>query len=229
MSPVSNRRTKVVVALLCGLLGFTAVAQAQQRVEDPLTGLRQADLIRLLDELTQRTDQLLADRDTLQTELAGLQSAVVDNEAAVAAAEARLQALSIQAGTVPVQGPGVSATITDPLNRLSAQTFVSLIEELRNAGAEAIEVNGIRVSGRSYFTRSDAQIMIDHVPISSPYTITAIGNGNAISVALEMPGGIMSAIRNMGASATVTQEDMITISSVVDLQELSHATVDDTP
>ena len=216
---------RVVVALLCGLVGFGVVTQARQRPTDALSGLRQSELVRILDELTTRVDELTAERDTRRGDLAALRSGVTSHTAALQAAEDRLRNLSIQAGVIPVHGPGIELTVEDPGGSLSAQSFVSLMEELRNAGAEAIEINEVRLGTDSWFLDESGRLAVDNQAIATPYTVYAIGNADTMSVALEMPGGVLAAFRTVGATTNLEDRDDVVIQSTRVMQPLTYATV----
>lgn len=218
--------TQLVVGLFAALVGFSAVSQFRQDDAAALDNLRQADLVRLLDEISTRVTDLSAERDALRLELAELESGVTSREAAQAAAEAEVTARSIQAGVVPVQGPGVVVTTTDPEGAVRAQLLVGMIEELRNAGAEAIEINSVRVGTDTWIVQDDRGVKADGLRITSPYTVRAIGDGDGLSVALSMPGGILAQIRAVGASTEVVTQDVV-IESVRTLRELEFATVVD--
>lgn len=216
---------QVLIGLLTGAVAFAAITQARQRETDALSSLRQSELVRLLDELTLRTETLAEERNALQTELEDLESGVVSQTQALEAAQERIRGLSIQAGVTPVHGPGIEMTIVDDADGLTAQSFVSLVEELRNAGAEAIEVNDARIGTASWFTGEDGVVSLEGRILSAPYTVRAVGNPDAMSVALEMPGGILASFRQLGAQTEINELDDVTIASVRTLTPLSHAKV----
>ncbi|HZK05247.1 MAG TPA: DUF881 domain-containing protein [Actinomycetaceae bacterium] len=217
--------TRVLIAVLCGLVAFAAVVQARQRETDTLSTLRQAELVRILDELSTRVEELTSERDTLSRELADLESGVISQTAAAEAAAERVRALSIHAGTIPVHGPGVALEIRDPQRGLKAQSFVSLVEELRNSGAEAIEINDVRLGTNSWFADDEAGISLDGIDIAPPYTVDAIGDPGTIAVALEMPGGVLAAFRTAGAATNLEEIGDIEIHSVRDIPALEHAEI----
>lgn len=217
--------TQVVVALLCALVGFSAVAQSRQDEVDALAGLTQSDLVRLLDEVATRNDDLSAERDSLRVELAELRSGVTTQEAARLAAEQQVLVRSVQAGVIPVHGPGIIVTIEDAGADVRAQSLVTLIEELRNAGAEAIELNSVRISTNSWVAQTDDGVEVDGLALVPPYRVSAIGSADNLRVALEMPGGVLAAIRATGATTAVEVPDDVRIESVRELTELEHATV----
>src|SRR6188472_1531394 len=132
-----------LAALLCVLLGVAIVTQVRQNDSgDALETARPADLLVLLDSLQQREAALNTEVADLQRTLAALQASGSSDQAAIENAQARLAALSILIGTVSATGPGVTLTIADNAPGLAPETMLDVINELRNAGAEAMETRG---------------------------------------------------------------------------------------
>ena len=130
-------------ALLCVLLGIAIVTQVRQNESgDSLETARPADLLVLLDSLQQREAALNTEVADLQRTLASLQASGSSDQAAIENAQARLAALSILIGTVSATGPGVTLTIEDAAPGVAPETMLDVINELRNAGAEAMEIQG---------------------------------------------------------------------------------------
>ena len=94
----------------------------------------------LLDSLQQREAALNTEVADLQRTLASLQASGSSDQAAIENAQARLAALSILIGTVAATGPGVTLTIDDPARGVAPETMLDVINELRAAGAEAMEI-----------------------------------------------------------------------------------------
>ena len=130
-----------LAVLLCLLLGVAIVTQVRQNESgDSLESARPADLLVLLDSLQQREAALNTEVADLQRTLASLQVSGSSDQAAIENAQARLAALSILLGTVAATGPGVTLTITDTAPGVSPETMLDVINELRAAGAEAVEI-----------------------------------------------------------------------------------------
>ncbi|WP_448072035.1 DUF881 domain-containing protein [Georgenia yuyongxinii] len=132
--------TQLIVFVLCAALGFGVVVQVRQTNDDALAGMRQDDLVRLLDELTRRNTDLADEQQQLRADLGELRSSSSSREAAAAAAAEQARVQGVLAGTLPVRGPGIRLTIKDPQGGVRAQTLVTILEELRNAGAESVEL-----------------------------------------------------------------------------------------
>lgn len=206
--------SNILVALLCALLGFALVVQMRQTRDESLSSLRQSDLVRLLDEVTQRSNELEERADDLRASRNELLSGNEDNEAALQVARERSITQGILSGRLPAQGPGITIRIIDGAEGIRPNTLFTILEELRNAGAEAIEVNGIRVIASSHFVDSAQGVVLDGNTLESPFLWTAIGNPETLTPALEIPGGAMASVRTAGGSGTITSHDQVLIESV---------------
>lgn len=216
----------MVIVVLCVALGLAIVTQVRQTRADPLAGMRQSDLVQLLDELTVRNNELSAEYRELQQQLAELESDSSGIEAARAAAEQQAVVTGILAGTLPVEGSGVIVTIQDPGLDVNAQHLVTVLEELRNAGAEAVELSGQRLVASSWILGTATGVSVSGTEISPPYVWKAIGDPQTLAVALEIPGGALVQVRNAGsgaAEATVEQVDHLQIWAVRELDAPVHA------
>ncbi|WP_226925118.1 DUF881 domain-containing protein [Georgenia thermotolerans] len=215
----------LLVAVLCAALGFGVVTQIRQTHDDALSGMRQDDLVRLLDELTRRNHELDQEQEQLRSDLAELRSSTSSREAAAKAAAEQARVQGVLAGTLPVQGPGVRVTIQDPAGEVRAQTLVKILEELRNAGAEAVELSGQRLTASSWILDASGEgVVVDGTTVRPPYEWTAIGDPHTISVALDIPGGALASVRNAGGRAQMTESDDLQITAVRELEAPKHAT-----
>ncbi len=222
------RPLHVVLLVICFFLGAALVTQVRAQQTDPLDKMSQEDLVLLLDQLQTRTDTLRGEKSDLEEQLSTLQDAASKNEAADAAAQKSLEQAEISAGTIPVHGPGLTMTVTDPDGNLNFTNFVLALGELRNADAEAISLNGVRLTGQSSFTQgsTDSTISVDGTQISSPYVWQIIGSSADISQALEIPSGAAQQMRTgTGATVTITAVDDVTITAVVEAQTPEFAKV----
>ena len=194
------RGLHVVMLVIFMILGFALATQVRAQRSDPLEGLSEQDLVTVLDELS--------------TQEQNLRSAASEADAREQATRKAQTQAQIAAGTVAVHGPGVTVGVTDPSANLTPTQFVQTLGELRNAGAEAIELNGVRLSTRSAFTGQAGSIVVDGTPISSPYTWKVIGEGQTIATALDIQAGSAAQMRAKGATVTITPVNDLSISSI---------------
>ncbi len=214
--PPRVTRAQLIVALLLFGLGFGLAVQVASNSDSDsaLRGARQEDLVRILDELDSRTQRLDDEKQGLEKQRQELQSSSDQ------AAEARKQTaekekqLGILAGTVAAQGPGITMTVEDTKGTVKADMLLDAIQELRAAGAEAIQVNGVRVVAGSYFTDSGKSVAVDGNKINAPYRFKVIGKPQDLEPALNIPGGVVQTLEKEQATATVEQSDKIVVDAL---------------
>jgi uncharacterized protein YlxW (UPF0749 family) len=225
------------VALLCGLLGFALVTQVHSQAGAGLSTARQADLVDVLDNLSAKSDQLRSQINDEQNALAKLTGGAGQNQAALEEAQQRAQTLRILAGTVGASGPGIDLRITDPDKKITADVLLDSLEELRDAGAEAVEIRGspssasggsanstaspgaplaVRLVASSYFVDAldGSGVVVDGTELAPPYDLLAIGDPPTLSQAMGIPGGVLDTLKGKGASGTVTELDTVRITAL---------------
>lgn len=206
-------RANVVVAVLAISLGFAIAAQVRQTDLEGLVDLREDELVRILDDVTQENSRLSEEIRELENTRAQLASGATSEEAR-AAAQARLDSIQVLSGTVAATGPGVVITITDPERRVTAALLLDTLQELRDAGAEAVDINGVRVVGSTYFTDADGAVAVSGRRVEGPYVISAIGDPPTMAAAMDIPGGVRESVRRLNAEADVEQRDSLDITSL---------------
>jgi uncharacterized protein YlxW (UPF0749 family) len=223
LAGVRPNRGQVVAAVLLALLGLALVAQVRSTEEAGLSQLRQSELVALLDNVSGRVDalqqevvQLEADRQRLQGEQGG--------EAAARAAQERLESYAILAGTVPVEGPGITVYVNDPDNAVTQTMVLDAIQELRDAGAEAIQIGPHRVVASTWVgTDAEGRITLDGSPLGPPYRIVAIGDSHTLAGAMAIPGGFSDSLRGAGATVDVVETDSLLIDALHRAEEPRYA------
>jgi uncharacterized protein YlxW (UPF0749 family) len=218
------RRVDLLVALLLGSLGFALVVQVRSNSSDGvLASARQEDLVQILDELSNRSDRLRQEVAALEASRDRLTSGSGASEAALAEARRRTQLLGVIAGTVPATGPGVQVRVTDPQNQVSASVLLDILEELRNAGAEAVQFEGtsdtgkivaVRVVAQSAFEDEDTGVRIEGTHLLAPFRFTAIGESSTLAGAMAIPGGVEDAVQQQGGSTQVTRSERLRVGAL---------------
>ncbi len=216
---------QLIVGLLCLLLGLSIAAQLRAG-DDSLEGASQQELVRLLDESGRHVSDLEVENAELDRTLEALRSGREGDVAARNAAEERLQDLEILAGTVPAQGRGIVVSIADPTGEVRASTLLGVIQELRNAGAEVIQIEDVRViASTSITTEPDGTLSVDGTRIEAPYEVRAIGDPAVMEPALRIPGGAADAVSGDGGTLAAATEDEVVIDAVVPLGTPEHTQV----
>lgn len=217
-------RAQVLAGVLCAVLGFAIVVQLRQNGDSALSQLRQDDLVRLLDEASTRSDQLSREAADLQRERDQLVSGSNNRQAAIDAARRSAATQGILAGRLPAVGPGVRITITDSSGSVRPITMLNMLEELRNAGAEAVQLNDQRITASSAFTGSTGAVQLDGTTLTPPYVWLVIGDPDTIATALDIPGGAMAYVRNDGGSGSVDKLTEVHVDALRAAAEPRYAT-----
>lgn len=209
----------VLAVLLCLILGVGIATQVRQTESgDALESARPAELIVLLDSLQQREAALNKEVTELQRTLASLQASGTGDQAAIADAEARLSALSILIGSVAATGPGVTLTIDDPANGVAPETMLDVINELRAAGAEAIEIRGggasARVGVSTWVAGQPGALSVDGQVVRAPYSVLAIGDAPTLAAAMNIPGGAVDSVERVGGTMSVAQSERVDVTAL---------------
>jgi uncharacterized protein YlxW (UPF0749 family) len=209
-----------LAVVLCLLLGVAIVTQARQTESgDSLETARPADLLVLLDSLQQREAALNTEVADLQRTLESLRSSGSDDQAAIENARERLAALSILIGTVAATGPGVTIIVDDTAPGVSPETMLDVVNELRAAGAEAMQVSSagqapVRLGVDSWVVGSPGALVVDGTTLSPPYSVLAIGDPATLSAAMNIPGGAVDSVERVGGTMSVQQADVVNVTAL---------------
>jgi uncharacterized protein YlxW (UPF0749 family) len=216
--------SQVVVALLIGGLAFAITVQINDDGQDDYSGVRGEELVELLKSLDVANERLNTQIEDLTATRDGLLSSTRRSEQAEKQAKQRAEQLAILAGTSGATGSGVELVINDPDERIDAAQLLDAIEELRDAGAEAIAINGVaRVVAQTYFLDDEDQIRVGGREIKRPYRIEVIGDADDLAEAVRFRGGLMDRVANRGGSASVTKKDKVTITALADIKSPEYA------
>jgi uncharacterized protein YlxW (UPF0749 family) len=182
--------TLFAVAMLIGMLGVGQLHSQARPIE--ISRLSATELSTLIETLTARNRELrsgLADiRDQIrQYEVSGPRS-----ESALQVSREDLRRITAFGGLAAVGGQGI---VMDVNGNLDAIALNDLINELRNAGAEAIAVDAIRITARSVATEGPRAMELDGFEVGERFTLRAIGSPDGLLGAMERPGGIISQLK----------------------------------
>lgn len=217
--------SQLIVGLLCVLLGLAIAAQLRQ-TDDSLEGASQQELVRLLDESGRHAAGLELENAELDRTLESLRSGQGDDAEARSAAEERLANLEIIAGTSPAHGRGIVVSIADPENGVRASTLLGVIQELRNAGAEVIQLGTVRVvASTSITTDPSGRLLVDGTVITAPYTVRVIGDPAVMGPALRIPGGAADSVAADGGTLAIATEQDVEVTATVELDDPEHSEV----
>ena len=205
---------RVASVLACAALGFLLVTQlrATEDVGERLDVEREEDLAQILADLSTESDRLQEEITSLRLTLLAFENSAEGEDLALRSLQSRLAELQVLAGTVAVDGEGVRMTVEDPEAQVTQDLLVDAIQELRDAGAEAIAVNDVRLIASSAFTTRNGKVVLDGTPLEAPLTINAIGPSDTIAKALAIPGGAVDSLQSRPqVTATVEPLEELTI------------------
>ena len=191
--------TLIIAALLIGaLLGASALA-----LRAPTTAASKVkqDLVGRIEDQRAHADVQTRRIATLRNEINTAQAAALSQQSQTGLST-DLSKLELAAGTVPVTGPGLVLTVDDapppaePVapdanprtvtapdqGKVIARDLQIIVNGLWEAGAEAISINGHRLTSRAAIRSAGAAILVDYRPLTRPYVITAIGDPGSLGV-----------------------------------------------
>lgn len=170
----------LVVMCLFGLIVTTAAVQTARNAGDTSAG--RDSLVAQIKTRSTQVDARRARIRNLREENQALQSLYLDTTTQGRALSARLDRLGALTGALPVTGPGVEVVVDDAPNatgdkqRVLDEDLQKLVNALWASGAEAISINGQRLSNLSAIRFAGAAITVNFVSLSRPYIVRAVGN-----------------------------------------------------
>lgn len=183
-------RNQVTIAAVTFLLGILVVTQLRtQSSGTPFAGLSSQDLTVLVANLDDRNDQLRLETANLERELSTIQQNTQRGDASVDELRADLRRVRLYAGIDPATGPGVSITVHGPID---GGGLDDLVNELRNAGAEAMALDGVRLVPGIVALGPPGAVSLHGRTLADPFTIDAIGAPDKLTGSLTRSGGIIA-------------------------------------
>lgn len=178
---------RVLAALVATGLA-TGVAAAQVRRDAERADDVRRSLVRDVERRTAATDALASTAAGLRTEVSRVRAAALGAGAVGRALAERVALLELVTGTVPVRGPGLVVVLDDAQGASTAQDdgrifdrdVQDVVNALWAAGAEAIAVNGQRLTSRTAIRSAGEAVLVDLRPLSPPYRLEAVGDVGAL-------------------------------------------------
>lgn len=210
-------RSQIILALVLGLFAIGVVTQVRaQSSGEAYETARRADLVQLADGLAEETRRLESEIAELEATRRELESGSDARQVAREEARSRLDALSVLAGTVPAQGPGIRITITDPQLKVGAGVLLNALGELRDAGAEVIEFNDtVRVTASTWVGGTPGALVVDGTTVPRVIVLEVIGDPHSLEEAVRFRGGLVTEVTapNVGGAINVERQDVIEVQS----------------
>lgn len=206
----------IIIGTICIILVSVMFAQFKIVEETDITGIetaREEELKTMLSSWKTKYQEIEEKLEDTKTKIAEYQQKMDSNEQASELLDKELEQTNMLVGKTNVIGEGVIVTLTDNDEKtITASDLRSLVNELKNAGAEAISINDKRVTNMTYFTDVNYHIMIDDDSVASPYTVKAIGDQTYLSSALSLKNsGFVDNYNQLGKTVEIRKEKNITI------------------
>ena len=222
----SSPQTKIAAGILAAAVGFLAVIQARQE-GDPVGRLEAEspeDLASILADLNTEADALAQRVSSLRVQIERYRSSSQRGRLALEDARESLADLEVLAGGSPAEGPGVTLTINDPPGRVGWEAILDLVQEIRDAGAEALSVGGMRIVVSTWFGPAAEGLSVDGRAVSPPYRLSAIGEQDALGEALKIQGGPLSIMAAQpGVSVSIAGRDSLVVPALPEAMAFHYA------
>ena len=220
----------LVVLAVFGILVATAAVQTSRNAEESASS--RASLIEQVNARRAELDERRAFAEQLSRDLAAAQNRNLLATTEGRSVAAQVDRLGVVTGGAVAEGPGIRVVVDDAPGATSEQQQVldkdlqKLVNGLWQVGAEAISINGQRLTNLSAIRQGGSAITVNYVSLSAPYTISAIGNPREMGARLlDTAGGQtwVSLQSSFGLTFDVNTEDSMKLPAAKRLT-LRHAT-----
>ncbi len=214
----ARHRVMLVAATL--VLGFLlAIAASQNYRSAPEAEKQRKELITRINQADNRLGGMRTRQTQLADEVRRLQASGLSNTSSGAALQSQLDALELQTGAIAVTGPGIKAVVDDAKDadkegRLLDVDLQQLVNGLWTAGAEAISVNGHRLTTMTAIRGAGSAITVDYSSLTPPYTVLAIGDTATMPARFAQSSGgqwVQYLVSNFDVRMTITTEDSLLV------------------
>jgi len=224
----------VAAVVLLGL-GFLFVVQIRAarllRAQPEVPTRNVYALATLLREERMARQPLERKLEELQKRQAEYERATAEGRTLTAAMSKELESLRVLAGFKAMRGSGVTVLLEDAKTRpagsnpvvVTYQDLVAVINELWAAGAEAVAVNGQRVTATTGFAQVSGTLVVNLQRLTGPFTIVALGDAATLEGALNIRGGLVDGLRALGLSITIARHNDLTVPAYRGVQKFEHA------
>lgn len=239
---MQNKKAMITIGVICFLLCFMMTLQIRTIKKSDSEILRLKNENELRDEINQWKDlydnanEKIAELNVRITEY---QNASSHRSETVALLKKELDDVKILAGLTAVDGPGVTVKLDDTAAKekialdagmydpnvyiIHDSDILLVINELRAAGAEAISINGQRVTANTEIRCVGPVISVNNVRLTAPFEISAIGDSSVLSNSLKLRGGVIDSIEEADIDVTIEKKEKLIIPSLEKVIEYKYS------
>lgn len=212
------------IAIGIALYFFTVLLVGQFKTvsysEEIVQGKRETQLSEELINLKSKYDELEQNYKKAQTIVEEYQNNASTNNELITSMKEKINNYSILAGVTDVKGEGIVITLTDGAQTVDSSNenvlvhdsdLLTVVNELRAAGAEAISINDQRIMSTSSIRCVGPVIQVNYQKVSTPFVIKAIGKSEYLESAMNIKKGVVDLLKGYGVGVTVERKSNITI------------------
>lgn len=234
----------MIIGLIWFLLVFMITAQIRTINRSASDILKIKTENELRDEITQWKDVYAAATakiNELNAKISEYQNSASKEDQAVAVIKSELDRVNIFAGLVPVKGQGIMVILDDTkalekiandIGYYDPNTYiihdsdlVMIVNELLSAGAEAVSINGQRITGNTEIRCTGPQVLINGIRMVAPFEISAIGEATTLQGALSLRGGIIDSVKSANIEVKIEKQDEMIIPAYEKAISYQYATI----
>ena len=204
----------VIIGIMCFILVYIMFMQFKVVNQTDITSLttkRESELREELDSWQSKYEDTANQLEQAKTNLEEYKNKIDDTQAASELLDKELQQADLYLGKTDVEGAGIIINLSDGTSNIIAEDLINLMNELKTAEAEAISVNGQRVTNLTEFADVDSYIVVNGTRLSSPYTIQVIGNQKYLESGITAKGGFSDDMTSNGENISITEDNNIKI------------------
>jgi uncharacterized protein YlxW (UPF0749 family) len=190
------------VALLIGALLVGQLRSQARPIE--LANLSPQELSTLIETLSARNAELRDGLADLRDQVSDYERAAAEGQSSLAIGQEDLLRVEAFGGLGAVEGQGI---VVEGEGSFDPTSVNDIIQELRNAGADAIAIDDIRITASSVAVLGTSAIEIDGVPIGRAFTVTAIGSPGGLTTAMTREGGLLQLLEQSIQARFTIRED----------------------
>lgn len=234
-----KKKGSLSIALICALLAFLLTWQlrsvmASGGITNSTARARADQLQAQLSEEQAKTEALRSLLMEYKDELQQFSEQAEQSGGYAKVLTQRLEQTMILAGQTTVEGPGVVVKLSDSRRPnttgvdennyvIHDEDLLKVVNELRDAGAEAIAVNGERLLATSEIRCAGSTVSVNNSRFAAPFTVTAIGNADDLYNALNMRQGVVDSLAIWGIQCDVSKSASVVIEGYQDAVEYKYA------
>ena len=216
---------------------LTAQMKSMSDTEELLEGKRETQLADELVTLQRKYDDLKQQYEENNKIVKEYQNNSATNSTLISSMKLQIDNLSAIAGVTDLKGEGIVIVLNDGSKSTDADLradslvhdsdLLTVVNELKAAGAEAISINGQRIISTSAIRCVGPVIQVNYQKVAAPFEVKAIGNAQYLESAMTIKNGVVDLLKEYGVNVVVSRQNEVHIPKFDGTQIMKNATVDE--